>query len=259
MEAERSRIEQDLAKVKAEQDELGRQAELRSVKDLLATISSERAQIIADSTLPADLGTSAKGLEERAKASLDAVQKAVNAKQELPSTVDTAATLTAALQSLKDQREDAENKTSAGLTGILRTGKRWGKLGLIAIILLGSAILGGSIVANAFVDEVFWGIRLYYFVYGALGFPLSLLYGIIRPPIWQATILPWSLDENPDVVFSTNYFSYHLFTEEELTQAPPSGTVPRTTLLESGRAMLRWLSMGGLISSAIATYVAVKH
>lgn len=59
------------------------------------------------------------------------------------------------------------------------------------ILILISAIFGGIIMSNVYINETFLPIRLYYFFYGTVFFPLSLLYGIVNPPEWNAMIFPW--------------------------------------------------------------------
>ncbi len=58
---------------------------------------------------------------------------------------------------------------------------------LISVIVF-SMILGGSIMSNMYLEtEKEWiGNRLFYFVYGAIGFPISLLAGCVKPPYWVA-------------------------------------------------------------------------
>jgi hypothetical protein len=58
------------------------------------------------------------------------------------------------------------------------------------ILLFTTAIFGGIILSNVYINESFLPIRLYYFFYGTAFFPISLMYGIINPPTWNATIFP---------------------------------------------------------------------
>jgi len=61
----------------------------------------------------------------------------------------------------------------------------------IAMISIATGILfGGIVMSNAFADEYFWGIRLFYFIYGAVLFPLSMIYGIYKKPYWVAGFFP---------------------------------------------------------------------
>lgn len=58
------------------------------------------------------------------------------------------------------------------------------------ILLLITAFFGGIILSNVYIEESYLPIRLYYFFYGTAFFPISLMYGIVNPPEWNATIFP---------------------------------------------------------------------
>ncbi len=249
IEAQRVALEQDLAKVKGEQEELIRQTELRAVQTAATAIAAERKLVEGSTTLPADLKTSIQALDTSAKASLAAVQRSIATKQTLPSDVETGASLSASLTELQAKRTDIENKTSTGGMRALQTGIRWVALGIMILTLVASALLGGSVIANAYIHEVFWGIRLYYFIYGALGFPLSLLYGAIRPPVWQAGLLPWSGEESPKVILGkeprstmSKLFSYRIFRQNEVDQAGQD-------TLNRSKSLLRWSSIAAIFAS----------
>jgi hypothetical protein len=252
IEADRVKVEQELAKAKAEQDAATRQNELKAVQEAVTAIAAERTLVETNTTFPADLKTSVQALDTSAKASLAAVQKAIAAKEDLPSTVETGASLSASLKDLQARRTDIENNTSTGGVRALQTGIRWVALGIMILTLVASALLGGSIIANAYITEVFWGIRLYYFIYGALGFPLSLLYGAIRPPVWQAGLLPWSGEESPQVILGnvprstmSKLFSYRIFRQNEVDKAGEAS-------LEQSKSLLRWSSVAAIVSSILS-------
>jgi hypothetical protein len=254
IEAERVKIEQELAKAQAQQEELTRAARLKKVQEVAAAIAAERKAVEGDTTLPADLAASLKALDEKAQAALKATQEAVAAKKDPAATVETGETLEGSLQGLQSQRQTIENKESSGGVRGAREALKWGAFAVMMICMFAAALLGGSVLSNAFVDESFLGIRLYYFVYGFLFFPLSLLYGAIRPPVWQATLIPWTLRVAPDATtVSERWFSYHIFSAEESQQivGQPPATLLRADLLESGRSMLRYFSIGGLLTAAL--------
>ena len=52
------------------------------------------------------------------------------------------------------------------------------------------ALVGGIITSNHFAEEKSLFNRIYYFVYGMLGFPFALVYGMLYPPLWVSTIIP---------------------------------------------------------------------
>jgi len=59
---------------------------------------------------------------------------------------------------------------------------------VVVCIVVFSMILGGSIMSNMYLEvEKEWiGNRLFYFVYGAIAFPISLMVGCVKPPYWVA-------------------------------------------------------------------------
>lgn len=258
MEAERTKLELEFAKTKAAKEEAERVARLTQIQDVLPKIAAERKLVEADATLPADMKDAIRVLDETGQKALKATQEAVTKKQEIPPTVETGNALADTLQDLIRKREMFENKTPSGGSRGLREGLRKGALAIMILVLIAAAVLGGSVLANTFIDEVFWGIRLYYFIYGAIGFPLSLLYGVIRPPVWQATILPWTMVEDPNASGISSAFSYHLFTAEELDQLVGTPPIPRKDVLERSRSVLRWMSLGGLLASATAVGIYVS-
>ena len=253
MEAERVKIEQELAKAQAQQQELTRAARLKATQEVAVLIAAERKAVEGDTTLPADLAAALKELDEKAQVALKATQEAVAAKKDPAATVETGEALQSALQGLQAQRQAIENKENSGGVRGAREALKWGAFAAMMICIFVAALLGGSVLSNAFTEEAFWGIRLYYFIYGFLFFPLSLLYGAIKPPVWQATLMPWTLRAAPDAAtFSERWFSYHIFSAEELQQqvGQPPATLLRADMLERGRSMLRWFSVGGLITAA---------
>lgn len=252
MEAKRAEIEQGLAKAKAEQEALTRAAELARMEEVAAATAAERKKVAADSTLPGSLADSLKQLDERCQTALKAVKEAVAAKKDPADSVETAATLQSALDTLVSQRVALENKENSGGVRAMRESVKWGVSGLMIFFIVGAAVLGGIVLSNTYFEEVFWGIRLYYFIYGALFFPLSLLYGVWRPPVWQSTLFPWAVREGVDAVTTTErLFSYHLYTAPE-REGEISPGIKRADILERGRAMLRWLSLGGLVLTGVA-------
>lgn len=60
--------------------------------------------------------------------------------------------------------------------------------------VLGFSILwGGIICANMCVESEkdFLFARIWYFIHGMIGFPLVILYSIVKPPFWVSGIFPW--------------------------------------------------------------------
>jgi len=53
-----------------------------------------------------------------------------------------------------------------------------------------AAVVGGIVCSNLFAEEKSLYNRIYYFVYGMLGFPFALVYCMMFPPLWVSTIIP---------------------------------------------------------------------
>ena len=95
-----------------------------------------------------------------------------------------------------DGLKEEEEGSGFTFSRIFRKFKNWAYLYLytafVGIIILSSIILGGIISSNAYAESesMYLPNRIFYFVYGALGFPLSILGGCIKPPFWVAGIFP---------------------------------------------------------------------
>ena len=68
------------------------------------------------------------------------------------------------------------------------TAKKTGATILFVTIIFGM-ILGGIVMSHTFIETPLM-YRLYYFMYGAAMFPMSLAYGVYDPPIWRAALFP---------------------------------------------------------------------
>jgi hypothetical protein len=110
-------------------------------------------------------------------------------------TTSTAKDYQARLDTL-DGKKEKEEGTGYTWTRMWRTFKHWVSTYLypafIWILVFSSAILGGIIISNAYVEveQAYLGNRLFYFIYGALGFPISIAYGCFKPPFWVAGLFP---------------------------------------------------------------------
>jgi len=92
--------------------------------------------------------------------------------------------------------DDLDNQYEEELTKKANLGRRlWNKLRSVMpyitiIICIIGAILGGIISANTHANEPFWAIKIYYFFYGAILFPISLGFGAYSPPEWKSGFIP---------------------------------------------------------------------
>ena len=105
------------------------------------------------------------------------------------------------LDTLKDAEENKEFNWTRFGNRTFKEVMKWFSITSVAI----GAILGGIVMSNAYASDTFWAIKLYYFVYGTILFPLSLLYGSIKTPYWVSGLIPLyvkniSATDVPDVL-----------------------------------------------------------
>jgi hypothetical protein len=167
--------------VEAKQQELV--AELQKVRD---TISARVSQISSDTSeiLIAKYNT----LLEAATASLTAAKagsmtpdsKDFQTVDQLNDTLDDLNTL-----------KDVEDNASFNWTRYMKRVMRYVMYLLFIISIACGILLGGVITSNIFADDYFWGIKLFYFIYGAALFPIPILYAtFVSTPYWVSTIIP---------------------------------------------------------------------
>jgi len=95
-----------------------------------------------------------------------------------------------------DGLKEAEEGQGFNPNRILRRLKFWSYeylfTALLGIFLFSCCLFGGIITSNMYADaeKLYIGNRIFYFIYGALGFPFSILGGCIKPPFWVASIFP---------------------------------------------------------------------
>lgn len=117
------------------------------------------------------------------------------------------------LELLDLEKQAEEDKEFNIRRAAARTAAAWRTALVTAAIVIGG-IVGGIITANAYIGERFWALKLYYFIYGAVFFPASLLYALIRPPFWQATFIPFYQRQGP----TTASIAEWLFSYEPINQ-----------------------------------------
>ena len=110
-------------------------------------------------------------------------------------TTPSAADFQAQLDAL-DSAKDTETGGTFNYERTMRHTRWWIKTyvvtPLFAIFIALSMILAGSIASNAYVsaEKGYLMNRIFYFVYGALGFPLTILSACIKPPFWVSFLFP---------------------------------------------------------------------
>jgi hypothetical protein len=190
-----------------------------------------------------DLLEVAKTSKDELKKSLDAAAKASLKPKEgfqaepspptPPPTMKTPRQIMAELEALNFQKEAEEDKEFDAWRFASRIARQYARFSAYCFCVVG-AILGGIVVANHFVAEAFWAIKLYYFVYGAALFPVSLAFGVAKPPFWHASVAPlFKRDTVEPMTLFQRWFTFE------------NPTVPAEDLrLAAGKTLLRMLCGG---------------
>jgi hypothetical protein len=202
LQAKTTALSAKLATVQATQDAQRKAAALKTMQDAVTAIKKRVAAVKVDTTTSAQLLQKYKDLEGTAENALTAL-KAAPAKKEGFATGSTAEdtpeiprpeALLSQLDDLDTAKEAEENKSF----NWTRFGKKITSVMMFygTIISIGiGAVLGGIIMSNIYASDPFWGIKVYYFIYGAAFFPLSLIYGAVKTPYWVSGTIPlYSLD-----------------------------------------------------------------
>ncbi len=220
LEAKRAKLEAQLTAV---QDQQKRAMEQNSLKDSTAAVEKVQARrdaIYGDSGTSDALKGKFDALLKRAEGSAALVKKdgvkALTNSDFVPAT-----TLLGELASLNDEKEYEEQKDFSLSRFVKRTMRRMAKTLLYICVVLGG-ILGGAILSNMYVTEPFWGMKVYYFFYGALAFPITLLMGCVNPPNWYGTIAPIYKRATPDAIgIVDKLFSFTDLGKEEAARLRP--------------------------------------
>jgi hypothetical protein len=218
IEKERSTLDNRLEAIQASVAAQEMSAKQKAYDDAVDATMARVTTINADSTVPANI-----------KAKFTAIQDAIMADISGNMTPDD---ILEALQTANEELLVFENKEFSSTRFLRRIGTAC-MTGLY-YMLFGLAILfGGIIASNAYAKESFWGVKAFYFFYGAAFFPLTLLYGVVRPPHWYAAIAPFSLGP-----VATGLFGYQVSANPE---APSN--------------LLRFLAIGiGLLLAILAFF-----
>ena len=127
-----------------------------------------------------------------------------------------------------DGKKEIEEGDAPSVTRIFRRFTSWLYLYVypvfIGLVIIVSMILGGTIMSNAYLEaeQEYLPNRIFYFVYGALGFPLSIAYGCVKPPFWVSGLFPAYVRAAP-------------IQSGGALQLPPSFKLPEFTDILSGQ------------------------
>jgi hypothetical protein len=103
-----------------------------------------------------------------------------------------------------DNEYDSETGANAPLTRVYRRFKQWWAVyvyySFYMLVVFCSIILGGIITSNMFIESEknYLPGRAFYFIYGAIGFPLSLSFAALwKTPFWNAGLFPAYIRTQP--------------------------------------------------------------
>jgi hypothetical protein len=235
LQAKTSALSAKLSTAQATQNAQRQADAVAAMQSAVSTIQARVAVIKRDSTTSAGLLTQYTALQ---KSSEDALA-ALKAMPVTPSSANSGSgvatpvvpdpsTFLNELDDLDTAKDAEENKTF----NWTRFGKKITSVmmyyGTIITVGLG-VIMGAIIMSNTYASDPFWGIKLYYFIYGGAFFPLSLIYGAYNPPYWVSAILPlYSLD--PVRVQSGGVLSLPTFTMPTLPKMPTASDLAEAVL-----------------------------
>lgn len=89
-----------------------------------------------------------------------------------------------------DAEKDAEENKEFNWQRFFKKILRITMLCLSYVTVIFGLLLGGIATSNAYASDYFWAIKLFYFIYGALGFPITLCMAVVYKPYWVSGLIP---------------------------------------------------------------------
>ena len=219
---------------------------VESLQAAAETVRLRVEEVKADKTTSPKIREKFDELATATTKALTDLTTAVRTKGTIPVDAVTANEVLDNLSRLNDEKDKEENKTFNLQRGFARA-KKYIRLGIGILIVAIVAILGGIVLSNTFALEPFFLTKLFYFIYGAVFFPATLLYGIARPPVWHASLFPWSkrgqLSQN---TWWENWFTYYPYTDAEMAAIPE---------IKEWKGQLRTMSIGSFVLLGGVGYV----
>lgn len=267
---------------------------INDMRAIQTAITTRVTQVVADNDYSKEVKTSFNTLKDDVAAAMkiltdgqaDFVRQNLNASQGIgdsgSSTVPTFAGIPETTSVEEFQlRLDTLNSQADGEKGAYnpsvwwKNWMTWFKIyvwpSVVVCIVVFSMILGGSIMSNMYLEvEKEWiGNRLFYFVYGAIAFPISLMVGCVKPPYWVAWFPAYARSKPttvPTQVGGAFGFSLNAMTQAASSIAPgaASGTpsiswspssLPSTTSITSALPSVLGNVQNPLTAGTIASVI----
>ena len=171
----------------------------QAVEDLttaMNTVSARVTVVTADKTMSAELLAQYKQLLTDANAAVEAAKKSPGSSGSSGSggsgdrtVYKTPDELLAILDDL-DTKKDAEENKEFNWPRFFKKILRITMYCLLFVSLGFGLLLGGIATSNAYADDYFWAIKVFYFIYGAAAFPITLIMVAVKKPYWVSGLIP---------------------------------------------------------------------
>ena len=89
-----------------------------------------------------------------------------------------------------DTQKDAEENKEFNWQRFFKKILRITMLCLLYFTVICGLLLGGIATSNAYAADYFWAIKLFYFIYGAAAFPITLIMASVYKPYWVSGLIP---------------------------------------------------------------------
>jgi hypothetical protein len=166
----------------------------QAVEDLttaMNTVSARVTVVTADKTMSAELLAQYKQLLTDANAAVEAAKKpssgsAGSGDRTVYKKPDELLAILDDLDTKKDAEENKEFNWPRFFKKILRI-----TMYCLLFVSVGfGLLLGGIATSNAYADDYFWAIKVFYFIYGAAAFPITLIMVAVKKPYWVSGLIP---------------------------------------------------------------------
>lgn len=154
------------------------------------TISARVTVVTADKTTSPELLEQYRQLLTDANAAVAAAKKFSESPDSGDTTVyKTPNELLATLDDL-DTKKDAEENKEFNWPRFYKKILRITMYCLLIVSVGFGLLLGGIATSNAYAADYFWAIKVFYFIYGAAGFPITLILTAANKPYWVSGLIP---------------------------------------------------------------------